>query len=267
MTETTFELGTLKPEPNGVPKFGFRTSPEITAIAEAMVSAQAEFGAAIKDSANPAYRSKYADLSACIEATQKALNKHGIAVMQAPQLDGQMVTITTRLQHKSGQWYESDLSLPAVMRDQFTAQSVGSAITYGRRYSLQAVLNLATTDDDGNSASGVGSHEEAQAVGKAKVAKLKEKTAQNGPKAPETLFYTMPEKHSGFFAEFVNIREFGSALDPVAQEGLRQLLKPYTSKITKEGTMLVSSDKLEALLTKLAGDAGITVQELKAARS
>src|SRR2546430_2714796 len=77
----TFDLG-VKPEPNGMPKFGFRTSPDITAIAEAMVSAQAEFGAAIKDSANPAYRSKYADLSSCIEATQKSLSKYGIAVMQ-----------------------------------------------------------------------------------------------------------------------------------------------------------------------------------------
>src|SRR6266436_1610186 len=110
--------------------FGFRTSTEITTIAEAFVAAQSEFEAAIKDSANPAYRSKYADLSSCIEATQKALSKYGIAVMQAPQLDGQMVTITTRLQHKSGQWYESDLTLPAVQRDRFDAQSVGSAITY-----------------------------------------------------------------------------------------------------------------------------------------
>lgn len=262
----TFELGTLKPEPNGIPKFGFRTSPEITAIAEAMVSAQAEFGAAIKDSANPAYRSKYADLSACIEATQKALNKHGIAVMQAPQLDGQMVTITTRLQHKSGQWYESDLTLPAVQRERFDAQSVGSAITYGRRYSLQAVLNLATTDDDGNSASGVGSHEEAQAVGKAKVAKLKEKAAQNVPKAPECLFYTLPEAHNGFSAELVNVKEFGSALNEVAGEGLRQILKKYV-RTNKAGDLLVSTgEKLEALTAELAS-VGVPLEELKAARS
>src|SRR5437879_6849164 len=107
--------------PNGFPKFGFRTSTDVVEIAAAMVAAQAEFGAAIKDSANPAYRSKYADLSSCIEATQKALSKFGIAVMQAPQLDGQMVTITTRLQHKSGQWYESDLTLPAVQRERFDA--------------------------------------------------------------------------------------------------------------------------------------------------
>ncbi len=257
----TLDLGVAT---NGVVKFGFRTSPEITSIAEAIVAAQAEFGAAIKDSANPAYRSKYADLSACIEATQKALNKHGIAVMQAPQLDGQMVTITTRLQHKSGQWYESDLTLPAVQRERFDSQSVGSAITYGRRYSLQAILNLATTDDDGNAASGVGTHEDAQAVGKAKVAKLKEKVSQEAQKAPQTLFYTMPLNHSGFFAEFINIKAFGSALNEVAAEGLRQIFKPYISKITKDETVLVASSKLQELLEKLSGDAGISVKELEA---
>ncbi len=210
---------------NGMPKFGFRTSPEITAIAEAMVSAQAEFGAAIKDSANPAYRSKYADLSACIEATQKALNKHGIAVMQAPQLDGQMVTITTRLQHKSGQWYESDLTLPAVQRERFDSQSVGSAITYGRRYSLQAILNLATTDDDGNAASGIGSHEAAQAVGKAKAEEYKKKREEREA-AQATVFYTEPAGFNGHFAEFINLKEFAAGLNEVAAEGLRQLLKP-----------------------------------------
>jgi ERF superfamily protein len=152
------------------PKFGFRTSADIGEIAAALVAAQSKFGAAIKDSSNPAYRSKYADLSAVIEATQKPLNDNGIAVLQAPQLDGQMVTVTTRLQHKSGQWYESDLTLPAVQRDRFDAQSVGSAITYARRYSLQAITGLATEDDDGNAASGIGAKEAAQAVAKRKLA-------------------------------------------------------------------------------------------------
>lgn len=233
-------------------KFGFRTSPEIGEIALSLVAAQAEFGAAVKDSANPAYRSKYADLSSCIEATQKALSKHGIAVMQAPQLDGQMVTITTRLQHKSGQWYESDLTLPAVQRERFDAQSVGSAITYGRRYSLQSILNLATADDDGNSASGIGTHEQAQAVGKKKVAELKAAKANGG--APTALFYTIPEAHSGHFAEFINIKAYGSALNEVAAEGLRQLLKPYIAKVTKDETVLVSTSKMDALLEDLTNN-------------
>ena len=166
------------------PKFGFRTSASIEEIAAALVAAQAKFGAAIKDSANPAYRSKYADLSSVIEATQKPLNDNGIAVLQAPQLDGQMVTVTTRLQHKSGQWYESDLTLPAVQRERFDAQSVGSAITYARRYSLQAITGLATEDDDGNAASGIGSRSDSQAVGAAKTSELKAKV-KKGVSVPE----------------------------------------------------------------------------------
>jgi hypothetical protein len=248
------------------PKFGFRTSVEIGAIAEALVLAQGEFGAAIKDSANPAYRSKYADLSSCIEATQKALNKHGIALIQAPQLDGQMVTITTRLQHKSGQWYESDLTLPAVQRDRFDAQSVGSAITYGRRYSLQSILNLATADDDGNAASGVGSSEAAQEVAKGKIAKLRAKAAPEASVPQATLFWTAPDKFNGHRAVFMNLKEFGSGLNEVAAEGLRQVLKKYI-KGKMDGEMYVPTsgpDNMDMLLVDLEA-CGVATKKLAAA--
>lgn len=253
----------MSDENGTMPKFGFRTSTDVVEIAAALVSAQGEFGAAIKDSANPAYRSKYADLSSCIEATQKALNKHGIALMQAPQLDGQMVTITTRLQHKSGQWYESDLTLPAVQRDRFDAQSVGSAITYGRRYSLQSILNLATADDDGNAASGVGSSEASQAVGKAKVSKLQEKAGKPPAEPVNCLFYVMPESHNGFFAEFLNIKAF-VASRPDSEESLRMVFTSHKGKKTKADTALVPSSELQGLLEQLNGEMGITVKELQA---
>jgi len=244
-----------------VPVFGFRTSAEIVEIAAALVAAQGEFGAAIKDSANPAYRSKYADLSSCIEATQKALNKNGIAVLQAPQLDGQMVTITTRLQHKSGQWYESDLTLPAVQRDRFDAQSVGSAITYGRRYSLQAILNLATADDDGNAASGIGSHEASEAIGKAKVAKFR---ATSGPaKAIPALFFTWPDSYNQHFAEWVNVREFLSTRQDI-EDSLRMVFTSHKAKKTKDETVLVPSDEMQGLCEQLVGEMGISVKELSA---
>lgn len=241
-------------------KFGFRTSPEIGEIALSLVAAQAEFGAAVKDSANPAYRSKYADLSSCIEATQKALSKHGIAVMQAPQLDGQMVTITTRLQHKSGQWYESDLTLPAVQRERFDAQSVGSAITYGRRYSLQSILNLATADDDGNSASGVGTHEQAQAVGKKKVAELK--AAKANGETHKCLFFVLPEAFNGNTAELVNVKAFGETLNEVAAEGLRVILKKYVRLGKQNGELYLNSEKLPLLMDELK-ECGVELRELQ----
>lgn len=146
-----------------------RTSELTEAISQALVEAQAKFGAAIKSSQNPAFRSKYADLSSIIDATLEHLNANGISVMQHPSLAEQTVTVTTRLTHKGGQWIESDLSIPAVMRDRFDAQSVGSAITYASRYSLQSILCVPREDDDGNAAAGVGTKEQANGVAKAKL--------------------------------------------------------------------------------------------------
>lgn len=104
----------------------------------------------------------------------------------------------------------------------------------------------------------------AQRVADKKIAESKAKTSQKAPVAPTTLFYTLPPSHNGHFAEFINLKEFGSGLDTVAQEGLRQMLKPYIAKITHAETALVSVSKLDALLEKLAGDAGITVKKLEA---
>jgi len=148
-----------------------RTSEQINELSDAFAKAQTKFGAAIKASQNPAFRSKYADLASVIDATLEHLNAEGIGVMQHPALEFRgegeaFVSITTRLQHKTGQWMESDVSLPAVMRDRFDAQSVGSAITYACRYALRSICTVPQADDDANAASGVGSHEAAQGSAK-----------------------------------------------------------------------------------------------------
>src|SRR5215469_16088717 len=114
-----------------------RTSEQINEISTAFAKAQGKFTAAIKVNQNPAFRSKYADLASVIEATLEHLNAEGIGVMQHPTLvwldeSGEhkaYVSVTTRFQHNSGQWWESDVTIPAVQRDRFDAQSVGSAIT------------------------------------------------------------------------------------------------------------------------------------------
>ena len=246
-----------------------RTSEQTEDLMIALAKAQAKFGAAIKGSVNPAFRSKYADITSIIDATLEHLNAEGIVLMQHPSLEFKgegdsreaFVTMTTRVQFK-GQWMESDLSAPAAMRDRFDAQSVGSACTYLSRYQMQNILVVPREDDDGQKAVGAGTSEAAQAVGKAKVAELKAKKA-NGD-APTALFYTWPENHKGFFAEFINIKAYGSALDEVAQEGLRFIFAKYGSKVTKDETVLVASSKMEALLEVLAGDSGITVRKLEA---
>jgi hypothetical protein len=152
-----------------VPKMSWSMSPTIGKLVEAIAKASLKFDPVLKDADNPAYRSKYADLPTIIEATRKHLAAEGVAVIQMPHAqfgsdEAKMLTVTTMLAHTSGEWMASDLTLPAMMRERFDAQSVGSAVTYARRYSLAAMTNVAQEDDDGNKASGVGSKQEANAV-------------------------------------------------------------------------------------------------------
>jgi len=120
-------------------------------IASAFVKAQKAFGPALKSSTNPHFRSRYADLSACVEAVIDALNSNGIALMQKTYECKEGVMVETVFVHESGEVMESGLlHVPAVKHD---AQGYGSALTYARRYSLMAACGIAPEDDDGNSAS------------------------------------------------------------------------------------------------------------------
>lgn len=120
-------------------------------IAAALVKAQKAFGPALKDKTNPAFRSKYADLGACIDAVQDALNANGIALLQPTREDATGVTVETVFLHESGEsWSSGPLHVPASKQD---PQGYGSALTYARRYSLMAACGIAPEDDDGNAAS------------------------------------------------------------------------------------------------------------------
>lgn len=120
-------------------------------IHAALVKAQAGFAPALKTSSNPHYRSKYADLSACIEAVIDALNSNGIALVQKTHPHDGGVCVETLFVHESGEVLSAGtLSVPAPKND---PQGYGSALTYARRYSLMAACGIAPEDDDGNAAS------------------------------------------------------------------------------------------------------------------
>ena len=120
-------------------------------IATALVKAQKAFGKALKSSTNPHFRSKYADLSACVEAVIDALNDNGIALMQQFHECDKGVIVETLFIHESGEQLSGGkLFVPAIKLD---AQGIGSCATYARRYSLLAATGLAPEDDDGNAAS------------------------------------------------------------------------------------------------------------------
>lgn len=120
-------------------------------FAKAFVAAQMATEAVKKAATNPAFKSKYADLSEVVEAVVPALNKAGIGVMQFPSYDGELVGVTTVLMHESGATVTGTLHLRPSKTD---PQGVGSAVTYARRYALLAMTGAAPEDDDGNSASG-----------------------------------------------------------------------------------------------------------------
>ena len=120
-------------------------------IATALVKAQQAFGPALKTSTNPHFRSRYADLSACVEAVIEGLNGAGIALIQRTSEDHVGVTVETVFIHESGEMLEcGKLHVPASKQD---PQGYGSALTYARRYSLMAACGIAPEDDDGNAAS------------------------------------------------------------------------------------------------------------------
>lgn len=129
-----------------------KTSESIKELAAAMLKVQAAMKPAVKDSTNPHFHSKYADLASVWEACRIPLNTNGITVWQSVEGDIASVAVVTRLVHVSGEWVEhGPLVIPL---QKGTAHEVGSATSYGKRYSLAAAVVVMTEeDDDGNSAS------------------------------------------------------------------------------------------------------------------
>lgn len=121
-----------------------------TNIYTALAKAQADMGRAIKQSTNPHFRSKYADLGNVMDACMPALNENGISVHQ-PFIQGELGhSVRTVLSHgESNTSIECDVPLLLGKQDM---QGLGSAITYARRYGLMAMTGIAPEEDDGNAA-------------------------------------------------------------------------------------------------------------------
>jgi hypothetical protein len=118
-------------------------------IAAALIKAQASMGKALKQSNNPAFRSKYADLGNVMDACMPALNESGIAVIQPIGQDDMGMFVSTVFVHTSGERLECRVPLLVTKQDM---QGFGSAVTYARRYGLMAMAGIAPEDDDGNAA-------------------------------------------------------------------------------------------------------------------
>jgi hypothetical protein len=120
-----------------------RTSENIDQLATALASAQSEMKNAKLNKVNPHFKSKYADLAEIRDTVTPSLSKHGIAVVNGTDATDGSLHVVTRLIHKSGQWIESRFP---IAYDK--PQTMGSAITYGKRYNLASIANIAADEDD-----------------------------------------------------------------------------------------------------------------------
>jgi len=125
-------------------------SPTLGELAKALSKAQAAMNPALKDTTNPFFKSKYADLASIWQAAQKPLTDQGLCVVQQIGNDGENITMTTMLLHSSGEWIRSIVKAMPGKKD---PQSLGSTATYLRRYGLSALVGISTEDDDGNAGS------------------------------------------------------------------------------------------------------------------
>ena len=129
-------------------------SEQINELANALAAAQGELEPAEKNATaaigeKGKLSRKYADLTAMIDAVRKVLPKHGLSIAQIVLPTEGVAHVRTMLMHESGQWLASECRMPYDNTgSKNTVQSMGSAITYARRYSLSALVGVVADDDD-----------------------------------------------------------------------------------------------------------------------
>jgi hypothetical protein len=125
-------------------------SDSIGALAKALAAAQSKMGHALKEANNPAFKSKYADLSNVIEAIRIPLSSNDLSYVQLGEASDSAAVVETVLMHASGEWISSVVAV--AVKDK-GPHAFGSAMTYARRYGLSAIVGLTQADDDGNAGS------------------------------------------------------------------------------------------------------------------
>lgn len=135
-------------------------SQEINEIAAALAKAQGQMNAAAKDSTNPHFKSKYADLASVWQACREPLSANGLSVTQTMDFVGEKQVLITTLFHSSGQWIKSTMMMPVCSKPQET----GSVLSYYRRYSLASMCGVYQSDDDAEIAQAPHRQQQSKAV-------------------------------------------------------------------------------------------------------
>ena len=223
-------------------------SDQLDQLAAALSAAQAVIEGADKGNTNPHFKSKYADLASVWDACRKPLTDNGLSVVQALGSNGDAVTCTTMLLHKSGQFIRTVFEMTP---QQKTPQAAGSCATYLRRYSLQALVGVAPEDDDGNAASspkflpriaaGVANDQTAtqKAVVEKSVAVQKAHSSDANPAVVVTFSRKNPEQVKQL-AKFLDGKKCGHSLPQFSDylEG-----KPWSQATLKEAWEVCNPEK------------------------
>lgn len=121
-------------------------SEQLDQLFTALAQAQSEIKHATMDCINPHYKNKYASLKSLVDVAKPVLAKYGLTVVQlAGPSDQRSVSMTTVIGHKSGQYIAETSPMPTKSDN---PQSVGSSLTYARRYGLAAALGIVSDEDD-----------------------------------------------------------------------------------------------------------------------
>ena len=132
----------------------FFESQSLDKLYAALAKAQLEMLPAKTGSSNPYFKSKYADLASIVKASRKALATNGLAVIQRIVRNGSAgMTLLTRLCHASGQWIESSMTVNPPKQD---IQSLGSYLTYLRRYTYSSIVGVVSSEEDDDAEAAIG---------------------------------------------------------------------------------------------------------------
>ena len=206
-------------------------SETITELSKAFAKTQKEMKQPLKDANNPFFKSKYVPLENVVEAITESASKNGLSFTQYPSSDEMgNVTVGTLVMHESGEWIEYDpIKMKPVKND---PQSIGSAITYAKRYALSAIFGITSDqDDDGNEAT------------QAKKQPAKQQAQASDPRIDKKLA-------QGYQQEIISIGEAkGKQDDSIARWFLQHLNVAEFSQIKQSQVA-----QAEELLKKLKGN-------------
>lgn len=212
----------------------------------ALLKAQSDMTALLPDSTNPHLRNEYASLAAILKTCRPALAKHGLVLYQGTHtlLDGTpLVVVTSTLVHaESGESIAEQLSIPL---SKVTAQEIGSAITYGRRYLAMAQTGLAPDDDDGNEASN-----KPNQPAKQQQPAQRQQATQHRPPAQPAVTDNGKDDKSPAFKRFMaeGVKTFNGSWD----DARHWLIERYSRKATPQNIRTSANEMTDDECTVLA---------------